>query len=180
MPVAKLKHRFLIFTKPVSFNSLKHRSDITEIQGASPCTGPNMYVKVLRIVDMSNTDFYNQLLEQEKSLVSKIEEYQGLLSSVRDLLKHYNQSKELKTLATKSKLDEAYDKDWTIKDKVHYALKSIVKGTADEVAERLSELDDSFDSEKASRVSTHHLSGLYRDKFIDAIKVGKKYRYYAK
>lgn len=129
---------------------------------------------------MGNTDFYNQLLEQEKNLVSKIEEYEGLLSSVRDLLKHYDQSKELKILATKSKVDEAYDKDWIIKDKVHYALKSIVKGTADEVAEKLLELDDSFTADKASKVSTHHLSGLYRDKFIDAIKIGKKYRYYAK
>lgn len=129
---------------------------------------------------MSNTDFYNQLLEQERSLLAKIDEYEGLLSSVRDLIKHYNQSSELKKLATKTPNIEPYDREWTIKQKVHYALKSIVKGTADEVAERLSELDDTFDADKASKVSTHHLSGLYRDKFIDAVKVGKKYRYYAK
>ncbi|MFT0713686.1 hypothetical protein [Flagellimonas lutimaris] len=129
---------------------------------------------------MDNTDFYNQLLEQEKNLVSKIEEYKGLLSKVRDLLEHFEQNNDLKSVQTNTRTDDAYDKEWIIKDKVLYALKSIVKGTADEVAERLLELDDSFSQDKASRVSTHHLSGLYRDKLIDAVKVGKKYRYYSK
>lgn len=129
---------------------------------------------------MSKNDFYSQLLDQEKTLISKIEEYKGLLKSVQDLKAHFQQNSEFKELSSQSNSIGSYDKDWTIKDKVLYALKSLVKGTADEVAERLLELDNSFDAEKASRVCTHHLSQLYRDKYIDAVKVGKKYRYYAK
>ena len=129
---------------------------------------------------MSKNDFYSQLLEQEKTLLSKIEEYQNLLKSIQELKSHFQQSNELKEFASNSSSIGTYDKDWTIKDKVLYTLKSLVKGTADEVSDRLLELDDTFNAEKASRVCTHHLSALYRDKIIDAVKVGKKYRYYAK
>jgi hypothetical protein len=129
---------------------------------------------------MSNKDFYNQLLEKEESILTKIKEYQNTLESVRDLKRHLEKNQELAEVDSSSNRLGEYDNAWILKDKVHYALKSLVKGTAEEVAEKLLEIDESFNEEKAFRTATHKLSGLYRDKKIDAVKIGKKYRYYIK
>ncbi len=130
---------------------------------------------------MSKQDFYNQLVSQEIEL-------EEALASVRKLKKYYEQEQgdnvvitvqENRKIYTNPNLPE-FDKEWTQREKVQYALTSINKGTAEEVAERLLDLDDSFSKEKANHIATHKLSALYRNKLIDAVKVGKKYRYYAK
>ena len=129
---------------------------------------------------MSKDLFYLQLLAQEQELMETLE-------AIRKLKKHYNKFEATQQaipfvepqhneVAITNKGD--YDKEWIIKDKVFYALKCINQGTADEVANTLSKLDDEFSKSKAKRVSTNHLSRMFRANAIGASQTGKKYRYY--
>ena len=143
---------------------------------------------------MSKKTFYLQLLKEEKEL-------EATLESVRKLLRYYKDSdvadeKSDLFSGTPTHLDATetegtsdsfyasdlgeYDQEWSQKQKTLYALKSLNKGTAEEVARRIAEYDNEFDMEKASQIATAKLSQLYRKKIVDAVKVGKKYRYYSK
>jgi len=130
---------------------------------------------------MSKNAFYLELLKQEQEL-------EAALVSVRNLIKYFNVSEEsgvenqVNTKETpfyaKDLVD--YDPEWSQRDKALYALKSLNKGVAEEVAARLVEYDSELSLDKANRIATTKLSQLYRNKVIDAVKVGKKYRYYSK
>lgn len=143
---------------------------------------------------MSKKTFYLQLLKEEKEL-------EATLESVRKLLHYYKDSDMadqnldgFSDVLTKTEATETeehndsfyatdlgeYDQEWSQKQKTLYALESLNKGTAEEVAKRIAEFDTEFNIEKASSVATAKLSQLFRKKVIDAVKIGKKYRYYSK
>lgn len=130
---------------------------------------------------MSKQLFYNQLLQEEKEL-------QEALEAVRTLKKRYvSEDSPQKSISfddashnIEAATLEGYDKAWILPEKVHYGLKQIKKGTVDDVVEVLVKLDSSFSQDKAKRVTTNHLSKLYRASKIGATKIGNKYRYFIK
>lgn len=132
---------------------------------------------------MSKNAFYVELLKQEQEL-------QAALVSVRNLLTYFNVSDNNSITDATQVVDQEktfyakdlgdYDPEWSQSQKALYALQSLNKGVAEEVAERLVEFDKELSLDKANRIATSKLSQLYRNKEIDAVKVGKKYRYYAR
>lgn len=129
---------------------------------------------------MSKDVFYKQLIEQEREL-------SNALNAVRELKKYYDGNSKSQSVIefeepkhNQVATIKGYDKDWIVKDKVHYVLKSLNKATASEVAEKLIDFDEDFSKTKANRVSTHYLSVLKRGDVIGATKIGKKNRYYIK
>ena len=127
---------------------------------------------------MSKDVFYRQLLQQE-------EELQKALNAIKELKKYFEINTKNQAVIdfkepthNKVALTDGYDKDWTIKEKVHYVLKLLNEATASEVAEKLVQLDEDFSKAKANKVSTHYLSTLFRGDVIGASKVGKKNRYF--
>ncbi len=143
---------------------------------------------------MSKKTFYLQLLKEEKELETTLESVRKLLRYYKDSDMTDDKSDVLSDTPTNLDTTESeaqngsfhatdlgdYDQEWSQKQKTLYALKSLNKGTAEEVAKRIAEFDNEFDMEKASQVATAKLSQLYRKKVVDAVKVGKKYRYYSK
>lgn len=130
---------------------------------------------------MSKKLFYNQLKEQEKEL-------NEALLAVRALMKHYDSDAESKPQTSLEFKEEkhninvdnsAFDKNWTIPDKILYSLKQLDngQGLVTDVASMLIELDSSFSKDRAKKACTHHLSLLYGKGVIEASKIGMKYKY---
>tara|TARA_R110002051_G_scaffold149010_1_gene221537 strand:- start:4141 stop:4533 length:393 start_codon:yes stop_codon:yes gene_type:complete len=129
---------------------------------------------------MNSNSFFNHLIEEEKRLISALEAVRLLKQNYA--LLQYNSDKNESAIQSINPISEnkiTYDIEWSQKEKVKYALKLIGRGVVDEVAEKLNEIDSTINLDNAKRICTTKLSQLYRDKEIDAKKVGKKYRYYA-
>lgn len=123
-------------------------------------------------------EFYKELKRKEKEL-------ETTLSAVKELLKVYTPSETSKIVERSvenntTQINSEYDPRLSHKDKALYVLSLLKKATAEEVADKLMEIDGEFNEKKANRVATHYLSTLYRDNEIGADKLGRKYNYYIK
>ena len=110
---------------------------------------------------MDNKLFYENLVKQEKDLLSGLEK-------VRELKKFYEETfgfkSDSKIPPIKNSIKQVhvpnsdYDQKWTFKDKVLFILKSLGRSaTSFEVTEKLMEYDG-MDKDKASQVARTQLS----------------------